>query len=91
MVNAFNILDKFYNETNNLSACPNPTTNNVIIKNNNQKLLDIQVYDSKSILFTKVISDNSEVELDLSTCPGGVLMVLIKSDDEVVVKKIIKK
>lgn len=90
---SFGILavDKFYNETNNLSACPNPTTNNVIIKNNNQKLLDIQVYDSKSILFTKVISDNSEVELDLSTCPGGVLMVLIKSDDEVVVKKIIKK
>lgn len=75
-----------------LEVYPNPTKNSFVVKNSNQQMLDIKIFDSKNMLLSEVKSNNDEVFVDVSTCTNGVLIVFIKKEDGIViVEKIIKK
>ena len=88
---AFGYLNTDINYSSKFEINPNPTTDFVNIKNHSKDLLGIKVFDARNVLLVEVKSDNSIIKVDLTKCAVGVLMVTIKNEDEIIIKKIIKK
>jgi len=70
---------------------PNPATDLLKIKSQSP-VSTIEISDSKGVIFlTSKLNNQSEAELDVSSFPGGIYYVKIITENQTVVRKIIKK
>lgn len=73
----------------NISIFPNPTKNNVIIKSNCIKSIELSNYNGQVII--KKTVDNNTYSIDLTKEPKGMYFLKVISDKGQSVKKIIKQ
>ncbi len=76
-------------ESSEIDVFPNPFSNKINIKNS--KNSDISIYSVTGLIIKELSNINSEQEIDLSDLKSGIYFVKIKTDNSVIVKKIIKK
>ena len=80
-------------DINNLTIYPNPSSGIFNIMTQNSTIEGIEIYDvlGKQIDFNINNQDNTNLVLDLSNASTGIYFVKIKSNNQVVTKKITKK
>jgi hypothetical protein len=79
-------------ELNNISVYPNPSNGLVTISYGTFEPTQIQVYDiSGKLILTKENLNVSETNLDLSSASQGIYFIKVSSENQSVVKRLIKK
>ena len=79
-------------ELNNISVYPNPSNGLVTISYGTLEPNQIQVYDiSGKLILTKENLNVSESNIDLSTATQGIYFIKISSENQSVVKRLVKK
>ena len=79
-------------ELNNITVYPNPSNGLVTISYGNFEPTQIEVYDiSGKLILTKENLNVSETSLDLSSASQGIYFIKISSNNQNIVKRIIKK
>jgi len=76
--------------TNSVSAYPNPVVNSLFINSFDNSVRKVEIYS----LFGTLVINQDKIEdkaIDVSTLPRGFYLVNIYTDNEVIVKKIVKK
>ena len=80
------------NLDNSISIYPNPTNGKIQISNTKNKVQEVGVYNMLGErLYSFSNSQSSSLEIDLSTQQNGVYFIEIKSENEIVFKKVIKE
>jgi Secretion system C-terminal sorting domain len=80
-------------DINNVTIYPNPSNGIFNIMAQNSSIDEVEVYDvlGKQIDFKRNNQDNANVTLDMSNVASGIYFVKIKSNNQIVTKKITKK
>ncbi len=79
-------------ELNNISVYPNPSNGLVTVSYGTFEPTQIQVYDiSGKLILTKENLTTVETNLDLSSASQGIYFIKISSNDQNIVKRLIKK
>jgi hypothetical protein len=76
-----------------LQVYPNPTTGELRITNYELRIIEIEIYDvyGRSILlFTRPLVHSFTTTFNISHLPAGIYFLKITTDNEVIVKKIVK-
>jgi len=80
-----------YNQNPSITIMPNPTSGLVFINfNETVKEAEIEILNMQGIVIKKEkVIDNGKTQIDLSDVPKGVYMIEIKTNNKIVIKKLI--
>ena len=70
---------------------PNPTSNYFYIEGGSEQFFSYFVYDQIGSMIASGNKINQKTKIDLSEKPAGLYFIKIKTENEVITKKIIKK
>ncbi len=76
---------------NNIKIYPNPAEDFINITSDNQTITSVALYNIDGRLLERNKPNSNKILLNIGEYPGGVYFIEIKSDENVIKKKIIKK
>ena len=76
---------------NNLLIFPNPTNGIINLQNHGAIIQNITVFNQSGALVKKYTTNNSQLSIDLTDCNTGTYTIIIQTNNESIIKNIIKK
>jgi pimeloyl-ACP methyl ester carboxylesterase len=81
-------IESGFNNNNSIKLYPNPTGNEIWIKNNLMDVIEYSIYSMDGRLLQESTVLNQKI--DLSVAPNGLLFIKLKHKEHIIIKKIIK-